>query len=167
MLFVRRGLISNKRGGSGGSRVISNFTKVQTSHLLWQPSALGGNRTMQSPFLHLPKKTFVSSSDWPNREYTWTLSWKESLLICFKSCQGVSYFYRQNGNRMMTTLYYLTLPQHIRDSLGYKFMPVHSKKAFFPQFGPEQNILEQSFERRAYWFVLKATKVFSIPSQAE
>ena len=40
-------------------------------------------------------------------------------------------------------------------------MLVHFKKSF------SLTSLEHPFERRAYWFVLKATKVFPIPTQAE
>ena len=36
---------------------------------------------MRPPFLHPPKKTFLSSSVWRRGEYTWTFNWKESLEI--------------------------------------------------------------------------------------
>ena len=39
-------------------RIISNFTKGGTFHLLRQSSALGANLTMWPPFLHPPKKPF-------------------------------------------------------------------------------------------------------------
>ena len=43
-----------------------------------------------------------------------------------------------------------------------------SKKVFhLPSVGQAQNMLGYSFERRAYRFVLKATRVFPIPTQAE
>ena len=32
---------------------------------------------------------FLSSSVWPKREYTWTINWKQSLLIYFENCQDV------------------------------------------------------------------------------
>ena len=35
---------------------------------------------MQFPFLHPSKKASLSPSVWVRREYTWTLSWKKSLL---------------------------------------------------------------------------------------
>ena len=42
------------------------------------------------------------------------------------------------------------------------------KKAYFSlQFDQEKNILGQSFERRAYWFAFKATRLFPIPTQIE
>ena len=81
--------------------IISNFTKKRLFHLLWLPSALGGNLTMWPPFLHPPKNTFLSPSIWSRRD-TWTLNtWKESLLICLEYCQGVPYSHRQSRNRMM------------------------------------------------------------------
>ena len=103
-------------------------------HLLWQPSALGGNLTMWPTFLHLPEKAFISTSVWPRREYTWTLNWKESFFICFDNCQGVPYFYRKIRNRMMNRMW---LPPHVKDSLEDKSMIVHSKEAFLvPSFWP-------------------------------
>ena len=41
VLFLKGSNESQRRG-----RTISNFTKGETFHLLWQPSALGGNFTM-------------------------------------------------------------------------------------------------------------------------
>ena len=39
------------------------------------------------------------------------------------------------------------------------------KRSFFSfQFGPEENITGHSFKMRAYWFVLKITRVFPIPT---
>ena len=87
-LFVRE---SNKK--QRGDRVISNFTKGETFHLLWQPTALGGNLTMWTPSLHLLRKAFISLAVWPRRECTWILNWKESLLIYFENCQDVPYSY--------------------------------------------------------------------------
>ena len=55
----------------------------------------------------------------------------------------------------------LTLPPYVRDSLEDKSMFVHFKKVF------SLTSVWNSFERRAYWFVLKATRVFPIPTQAE
>ena len=97
-LFARG---SNKKQKSG--RIISNFIKGVTFHLLWQPSALGGNLTMWRPFLHPPKKAFVSPSLWPRREHNWALNWKESLLICFKNCLSVPYSHRKSKNKLMNT----------------------------------------------------------------
>ena len=61
-LFVRW---SNKKQRKG--RIISNFTKGEPFHLLWQPSTLGsngGNLIMRSPILHTSKKAFLSPSVW-------------------------------------------------------------------------------------------------------
>ena len=62
--FFVRG--SNKKQRRG--RIISNFTKGEAFHLLWQPSALGVNITMWPSFLHLPKKIFLSPSLWPQKK---------------------------------------------------------------------------------------------------
>ena len=67
-LFVR-GLIKNK----GGVGLFQILQKKRLFHLLWQPSALGDNLTVEPPSLH--------PSVWPRREYTWTINWKQSLLI--------------------------------------------------------------------------------------
>ena len=46
-------------------------------------------------------------------------------------------------------------------------LPTPERASFFPQFGQKQNILGHSIERRAYWLVLKATRVFLIPTHGE
>ena len=47
-------------------------------------------------------------------------------------------------------------------------MLVHSEKSFFSlQFLQGQIMLGHSFQRGAYWFVFKATRVFPIPTQEE
>ena len=143
------GLISNK----GRVGLFQIPQKVRLFHLLWQPSVLGGNLTMRPPFLHPPKKAFLSSSVWPRREYIWTLNWKESLLICFEDCRV---FPIPTGNSLEEIVLKINL-----------CLPTPKRPSFSLQFFQEQNILGHSFERRAYWFILKATRVFSIPTQAE
>ena len=54
-----------------------------------------------------------------------------------------------------------TKKKKVAFSLEDKAMLAHSKKAF-----PLAS-LGHSFEGRAYWFVLKAIRVFPIPTQAE
>ena len=98
-LFVRW---SNKNKGGVGLFQISQ--KERLFHLLWQPSALGGNLTMWPLFLHPPRKSFLSPSVWPRREYTWTLNWKQSLLICFESYQGIPYSHTGRVDRNVNTL---------------------------------------------------------------
>ena len=77
-LFVRGFNIKQRRGG-----IISIFTKGNQVLL----GVISQFATF--PFLHTPKKDFPSPSVWTRREYTWTLNWKESLLICFETCQNV------------------------------------------------------------------------------
>ena len=60
-------------------------------HLLWQPSALGDNLKMWSPFLYPSEKVFLSPLVWPRIEYTCALNWKDSLLIYFENFQDVPY----------------------------------------------------------------------------
>ena len=95
-LFLRG---SNKQQRRG--KIIPNFTKGQDFYLLLQPSALEGNLIVRSLFLHPTKRH--SSSVWPRREYTWTLNWKGSLLICSEKCQCVPYSHGQSRNNMMNT----------------------------------------------------------------
>ena len=119
-LFVRESSKNQRKG-----RITSIFTKGETFHLLWQPSALGSNFTMWPPFLHL-KKSLPFPSAWPRREYTWNLNWKESLLICFENCYGVHYFHKQNRNTMMNTCIIVDITPYVRD----KSMLLHSRKTF-------------------------------------
>ena len=46
-------------------------------------------------------------------------------------------------------------------------MSTPKRPSFSLQFGKEQNTLAHSFERRAYWLVLKATRVSPIPTLAK
>ena len=47
------------------------------------------------------KRPSSPPSLWLSRAYTWTLNWKEILLICSENCLGVPYSYRQSRNMMM------------------------------------------------------------------
>ena len=77
--------------------------KERLFHLLYQPSPIGDNLTVWSPFLHPCKMAFLSPSVWARSEYIWKLNWEESLLICFENCYGVPCSNRQSRNRMMKT----------------------------------------------------------------
>ena len=74
-----------------GVELIQISQKNILFHPLWKPSTLGGNLIMWFPFLHFSKKAFLSPSVWARREHTWTLNWKESLLIYNEHCQDVPY----------------------------------------------------------------------------
>ena len=93
-LFVRRFHKKERRG-----RIISNFTKGETFHLLGQPSTLGGNLIMRSPFLHPSKKASLSPLVWPRREYIWTL--RKAYLFILKIVSMFSI--PSSRNRMMST----------------------------------------------------------------
>ena len=99
-VLICKGVLIKNKGGVGLFQISQ---KKRLFHLLQQPSALGHNLTIWSPFLHPPNKTFLSLSVWSRREYIWKLNWKESLLICFENCQGVPCSHRQSRNRMMNT----------------------------------------------------------------
>ena len=91
-LFVRK---SNEKQRKG--RVISSFTKRETFSSLMTTKCSWDNLTMYSSLLAL------SFSVWLRRERTWTLNWKESLLIFFENCQEVPYSHRHSKNEMMNT----------------------------------------------------------------
>ena len=80
-------------------RIISNFTKGETFHLLGQPSTLGGNLIMRSPFLHPSKKASLSPLVWARREYIWTL--RRAYLFILKIARMFSI--PSSRNRMMST----------------------------------------------------------------
>ena len=151
---VLGGLIKSK----GGVGLFQILKKERLFYLLYQPSALGDNLTMWSPFLHPPKKAFLSPPVWPRREYIWKLNWKESLLICFENCQGVPCYHRQSRNRIMNFFIIVNIT-YVKDSLEDKFILVHFKRIF------PLTSLGHSFERRTCRFVLKDTRVFPIPTQ--
>ena len=109
-LFVTRSKEEQEK-----DRIISNFTKIEIFSIS-QPN-VGGNLTMRSPMLHLPKNGFP---------LTYSLA-RERI--------------------------YLEI--HLKEEL-------QKRPPFSIQFIQEDNKHGYSFERRAYWFVLKATRVFHI-----
>ena len=110
------------------------------------------------------QKAFLSLSVWPRRKYTWILIWWKSLLICFGNCQGVPYSHRQTRKRMINAFIMVNIAPICKKLEDKSMLASSKKRPFFSiQSGQEENILRHSFERRAYWFVLKATRLFSIP----
>ena len=105
----------------------------------------------------LPKMVFLSPSAWARREYIWKLSWKESSLICFENYQGVPWSHRQRRNRMMNSFIIVNITPYAIDSLEDKSMLVHFKKAF------PLTSLGHSFERRAYYLLLRFESYLGIP----
>ena len=98
-IFVRG---SNKK--QRRRSIISNFTKWEAFSSLMTTKCSWGQSHNVGPLLAPSKNTFLSPSIWPRKEYTWTLSWEDSLLICFENCQqGVPYSIRQSRNRIMDT----------------------------------------------------------------
>ena len=106
-----------------------------------------------APLAPFQKKAFLSPSVWARREYIWKLSLKESLLICFENYQGVLCSHRQSRNRMMNSFIIVKITPY---ALNGKSMLVLFKKVF------PLTSLGHSFERTAYFFVLKAARVFPI-----
>ena len=123
-----------------------------------------GNR---GPFLHPQKKTLLSPSVWPSKEYTWTLIWKKSLLICSESCLGVAYSHRQSRIRMMNVFITVSITPICERQDKSMFGRSNKTSSFSLQLDQEENIYEHSFEIRAYWFILKATRVLPIPNTIE
>ena len=135
-LFVRGSSKQQKRGG-----IISYFTKENTFFI----SYISSSCTLQ-------KKVFFFPLVRPRREYTWTLIWMRSLLICLKNCQGVPCFHRQSRKRMMSTFIML------RDSLEHRSMLAPYKKGLPSLF---------SFPKKKKIYLsthLRATMVFPIPT---
>ena len=111
-------------------RTFSNFTKEDTFFISYNNQMLSGVISRcGTRSCTLQKKIFLSPSVWPKREYTWTLIWKKSLLICFDSCQGgVPCSNRQSRKRMMNTFIMVNITPVCRDNLEDKSMLVPSKK---------------------------------------
>ena len=70
------------------------------------------------------KKHFILPSVWSETEYTWTLIWKKSLLICFESYQSIPYSHTGRVDRECTvkTLLIGNLTLYVRASLKDKSM---------------------------------------------
>ena len=75
-------------------RIISNFTNAKEETF----SSLMTTKLLLVLTVASKIKAFLSLSVWPRRQYTWTLNWKKSLLICFESYQGIPY-YQHRKNR--------------------------------------------------------------------
>ena len=145
--FLVRGSKGKKRRG----RIISNFTKGDFFISYINQVLLGIISQCGPPPCTLPKKAFLSPSVWARREYIWKLSWKESLLICFKIARVSPVPTDRVG------IGWWTLPPYVRDSLEDKSMLLHFKKAFpFTSLG-------HSFERRAYCLLLCFESYQGIP----
>ena len=104
-----------------------------------------------------PKRLFLSPSVWARREYMWKLSWKESLLICFRNYQAVPCSHRQSMNRMMNSFIIVNITPYAKDSLEDKSILVLFKKAF------PLTSLGRSFQRRAYNLLLCLESYQAIP----
>ena len=125
-LFVRGPNKNN--GGFHNFQKRRDFSSLMRTKRSWRSS----HNVPPPPLLALLKKAFPSLLLWPRREHTWTLSWKEGLLICFKNCLGVPYSHRQSRNRMMNTFIIVNITPIciVRDSLKDKSILVHFKKVF-------------------------------------
>ena len=85
-LFARG---SNKKQRRG--RIFSYFRKGEI-FISYDNQALLGVISKCGPSIWtLQERPSSPPSVWPRREYTWTLSWKQSLLIYLENCQNVSY----------------------------------------------------------------------------
>ena len=80
---------SNKKQNRGS--IISNFTKGETFSSLMTTKYSWGLSHNAVPLFAPIKKSFFSPSVWAGKYYTWTLNWKENLLIYFENCQDVPY----------------------------------------------------------------------------
>ena len=138
-LFVRG---SNKQQRSG--RIIFKFHKRTDFFVFYDNQVLLGVISQCAPSPPPPsptKKTFLFSSVWARREYTWILNWKESLLICFENCQGVPYSNRRSRNRMMNT-----------------FIKVNITPTCKRSFNPIRDILENKSTLLTHFYLMLGKK---------
>ena len=160
-LFVRR---SNKQKMRSG--IISDFTKVIIIIIFFifynNQVILRVISQCTPPFLHpLSKKRsspvlqFGQEENIPGDSYERRIYFR----IYFRILTS-----RTERGRW-TLLQWLRLPPCVRDSLEDKFLLAPSKKCLPSPFSLAKNekYTWLSFERRAYWFVLKAIMVFPIP----
>ena len=95
-LFLRRSNKTQRRG-----RIISNFTKMETFHLLHQPSGLGDNLAMWSLFLNPSIKGFSFPFSLDKKRIYLENQLKEEFTDLFWKFPG--YKYKQSTNRMINT----------------------------------------------------------------
>ena len=83
LTYLQGSLINSK------DRVISNFTKRETFFISYNNQVLLEVISSCAPLLVTSKKGPSFPFSLAKRKYTWILIQKKSLLVCFKSCQGV------------------------------------------------------------------------------
>ena len=118
------------------------------------------------------------------RQLSWTLQQKGLLSLQFgqeentpgRSFERIAYLFVLKAARVFhistgrveggwwTLSYWLTLLPHVSDSLEGKSLLAPSKKGLPSPFSlaGKRIYLDTQFERRGYWFALKAMRVFSI-----
>ena len=106
-------------------------------------------------FLVSSKNASLSSLLWLRREHTWTLNWKE---VCFQNCLDLPFPTVRVGIGWSTLCNSLALSPHVRDSQEDKSILVYFKKVFLIR--SVWPVTKYTFEKRAYWLVLKATMVW-------
>ena len=122
-------------------RIISNFTKERPFILITTKCSWG------PPSSTLQKRPWSPLLFWPRREHSWTLNWKERLLICFENFLYALFWHRLSRNRMMKTFIIVNIVPSYPLNLCF---PTPKRSSFFLQLGHEQKIVGYSFERRAY-----------------
>ena len=95
-LFLRTSNKTQRRG-----RIISNFTKKEAFHLLYQPSGLGDNLAMWSLFLNSSIKGFSFPFSLGKKRIYLENQLKEEFTDLF--WKFVGYRYKQSTNRMINT----------------------------------------------------------------
>ena len=72
------------------TKVYNLWAKESTEELRWM--------TLNIDAKFEGKLTFLSPSLCPRRKYTWTLNWKQSILIYIENCQDVPYSHEEEQN---------------------------------------------------------------------
>ena len=116
------------------------------------------------PSWTLPKKILLYPLVWVRKEYILKLNWKESLLICFEDCQGAPCSHSRN--RMMNTFIIVNITPICRYEIVYRINLCFLTTLKRPSVS-FYLIIPFKEELADYCFILKVTRVFSIPTQAK
>ena len=114
----------------------------------------------------LPKKAFRYPSVWARRKYIWKLNWNEILLIYLENWQGAPCSHRQSRNRMMNTFIIVNITPICRYEIVYRINLCFLTTLKRPSVS-FYLIIPFKEELADYCFILKVTRVFSIPTQAK
>ena len=118
--------------------------KERLFHLLYQPSPIGDNLTVWSPFLHPCKMAFLSPFSLGKKWIYLETQLRGEFTICFENCYGVPCSNRQSRNRMMKTFIIVNVKPICKRVSCTKSVPCPLRNKFYKFY-------TKSLEKLSLW----------------